>query len=80
LVRWEDEKTSLLSVGHDRTNSDASIGISLSSTRLASPGAIDLLKLLSILPDGLSDLELLQSSLPITNILACKTVLLGLSG
>jgi hypothetical protein len=79
LSRWESEKTSLLSVGHDRrSNLDISIGISLSSPRLmSSPGAMDLLRLLSILPDGLSNIELMQSSLPISDILACKTVLLG---
>ncbi|KAJ7882911.1 P-loop containing nucleoside triphosphate hydrolase protein [Mycena leptocephala] len=79
LARWESEKTSLLSVGHDRrSNLDISIGISLSSPRLtSSPGAMDLLRLLSILPDGLSNIELMQSSLPIPDILACKTVLLG---
>ncbi|KAF7339021.1 hypothetical protein MVEN_01978300 [Mycena venus] len=79
LARWKTEKTSLLSVGHDRmSNLDASIGISLSSPRVtASPGPLDLLRLLSILPDGLSNIELLQSSLPIPDVLACKTVLLG---
>ncbi|KAJ7199392.1 P-loop containing nucleoside triphosphate hydrolase protein, partial [Mycena pura] len=81
LARWETEKTSLLSAGHDRrSNLDASIAISLSSPRLmAQPGAKDLLSLLSILPDGLSDIELLQSKLPIQAVLACKTVLLSTS-
>ncbi|KAJ7354244.1 hypothetical protein DFH08DRAFT_804162 [Mycena albidolilacea] len=81
LARWEQEKTSLLSVGHDRgSNLDASIEISISSPRItSSPGAMDLLRLLSILPDGLSDNDLLQSSLPIPDILACKAVLLGTS-
>ncbi|KAF7364632.1 hypothetical protein MVEN_00332500 [Mycena venus] len=81
LARWETEKTALLSIGYDRrSNLDASIGISLSSTRLtASPGAMDLLKLLSILPDGLSDVELLHSDLPIKDILTCKAILLGTS-
>ncbi|KAJ7888616.1 hypothetical protein B0H14DRAFT_1192585 [Mycena olivaceomarginata] len=81
LARWETEKTSLLSEGFDRrSNLDASIAVSLLSPRLSSsPGAMDLLCLLSILPDGLSDVELLQSNLPITNILACKAVLLSTS-
>ncbi|KAJ7362591.1 hypothetical protein DFH08DRAFT_799615 [Mycena albidolilacea] len=39
----------------------------------------ELLRLLSILPDGLSDAELVQSTLPIPNILSCKTVLLATS-
>jgi hypothetical protein len=79
LAQWEKEKTSLLSVGNDRrSNLDASIEIFLLSLRLtSSPGALDLLKLLSILPDGLSNVELLQGSLPIPDILACKAVLLG---
>jgi hypothetical protein len=38
-----------------------------------------LLSLLSILPDGLSDAELVQSKLPIPNILSCKSVLLATS-
>ncbi|KAJ7791134.1 hypothetical protein B0H14DRAFT_3567829 [Mycena olivaceomarginata] len=60
LARWETEKTSLLSAGNDRKSDlDASIKLSLSSPRITS-GAKDLLSLLSILPDGLSDVELLQ--------------------
>ncbi|KAF7334760.1 hypothetical protein MSAN_02374500 [Mycena sanguinolenta] len=83
LARLEIEKTSLLSEGSDkRSNLDASIALSLSSPRLTSQaGAIDLLQLLSILPDGLSDVELVQSNLveAIPQILACKSVLLGTS-
>jgi hypothetical protein len=73
LARWDTEKTSLLSTGYDhRSNLDASIAISLSSPRLMSlPGNKDLLFLLSIFLDGLSDIELLQAKLPIENILAC---------
>jgi hypothetical protein len=40
---------------------------------------MDLLSLLSILPDGLSDIELVQSRVPIKDVLACKVVLLGTS-
>ncbi|KAJ7493534.1 P-loop containing nucleoside triphosphate hydrolase protein, partial [Mycena latifolia] len=81
LSRWETEKTSLLSDGHDRrSNLDASIALSLSSSRMNSlPGAKTLLSLLSILPDGLSDVELLQSNLPIQEILRCKATLIGTS-
>ncbi|KAJ7430254.1 P-loop containing nucleoside triphosphate hydrolase protein [Mycena galericulata] len=81
LTRWETEKTSMLSAGNDhRSNLDASIGISLSSSRLTSvAGAKDLLSLLSILPDGVSDVELLQSNFPIPNIRACKVALLRTS-
>ncbi|KAJ7481592.1 hypothetical protein FB451DRAFT_1236511 [Mycena latifolia] len=81
LARWKTEKTSLLSDGYDRkSNLDASINISLSSPRITScPGALDLLSLLSILPDGLSHAELVQISLPIPDILACKAALLSTS-
>jgi hypothetical protein len=79
LTRWETDKTLLLSEGHDRrTNLDASIAISLSSSRIT-PGAKDLLSLLSILPDGLSDNELFQTNLPIPDIRSCTAVLLATS-
>ncbi|KAJ7896709.1 hypothetical protein B0H14DRAFT_3605161, partial [Mycena olivaceomarginata] len=75
LTRWETEKTSLLSVGHDRkSNLDASINLSLSSPRITSDSK-ELLSLLSILPNGLSDAELVQSNLPIPDILSCKATL-----
>jgi hypothetical protein len=63
LLHWEDKKTSLISEGYDKgSNLDLSISISLSSPRLKTlPHAQDLLSLLSILPDGLSDVELVQS-------------------
>ncbi|KAJ7609912.1 hypothetical protein FB45DRAFT_804863 [Roridomyces roridus] len=79
LARLETERTALLSGGQDRRSSlDASIALSLSSPRMTSqPGAKDLLSLLAILPDGLSDVELAHSDLPIDNILACRTVLLS---
>ncbi|KAJ7452597.1 P-loop containing nucleoside triphosphate hydrolase protein, partial [Mycena latifolia] len=81
LNRWEMEKTTLLSEGHDRRSSlDASIALSISSSRMNSViGAKDLLSLLSILPDGLSDVELLQSNLSIQDILGCKATLIGTS-
>ncbi|KAJ7798420.1 P-loop containing nucleoside triphosphate hydrolase protein, partial [Mycena leptocephala] len=81
LSRWDNNTTSLLSVGYDRrSNLDLSIAMSLSSPRIASqPQAQDLLSLLSILPDGLSDIELRQSEIPIKNILSCKAALLRTS-
>ncbi|KAJ7476665.1 P-loop containing nucleoside triphosphate hydrolase protein, partial [Mycena latifolia] len=81
LNRWETEKTSLLSSSDDKRSSlDASIALSLESSRMNSvPGAKKLLSLLSILPDGLSDVELLQSNLSIPDILHCKVTLLGTS-
>ncbi|KAJ7181035.1 hypothetical protein C8R46DRAFT_1187272 [Mycena filopes] len=79
LARWRTEKTSLLSVGNDRTsNMDVSITLSLSSPRIT-PHSRKLLSLLSILPDGLSEAELVQSNLPIHDILTCKSVLIATS-
>ncbi|KAF8184621.1 hypothetical protein K438DRAFT_1111867 [Mycena galopus ATCC 62051] len=73
LSRWETERTSLLSVGFDRQSSlDASIGLSLASPRIT-PDSKELLSLLSILPNGLSDAELLHLRIP--NILSCKAML-----
>ncbi|KAJ7838345.1 hypothetical protein B0H13DRAFT_2419672 [Mycena leptocephala] len=78
LSRWEEEKTSLISDGYDRrSNLDLSISLSLSSPRLNSfPHSKDLLSLLSMLPDGLSDAELVQAKLPVDNILGCKAALI----
>ncbi|KAJ7875028.1 P-loop containing nucleoside triphosphate hydrolase protein [Mycena leptocephala] len=79
LSHWEEEKTSLISDGYDRTsNLDLSISLSLSSPRL-NPHSKDLLSLLSMLPDGLSDVELVQSKLSIDNILGCKAALIRTS-
>ncbi|KAJ7309492.1 P-loop containing nucleoside triphosphate hydrolase protein, partial [Mycena albidolilacea] len=79
LARWNTERTAVLSVGNDRkSNLDSSIQLSLSSPRITS-NSKELLSLLSILPDGLSDAELVQSKLPIPNILSCKSVLLATS-
>ncbi|KAJ7916362.1 P-loop containing nucleoside triphosphate hydrolase protein, partial [Mycena leptocephala] len=78
LSRWEQEKTSLISEGFDkRSNLDLSISLSLSSPRITClPHSYELLSLLSMLPDGLSDVELVQSKLPIDNILGCKAALI----
>ncbi|KAJ7711003.1 hypothetical protein B0H16DRAFT_1703633 [Mycena metata] len=78
ISRWETEKTSLISQGYDRrSNLELSISLSLSSPRITSmPHSQDLLALLSILPDGLSDAELKQAEFPIENILGCKATLL----
>ncbi|KAJ6592274.1 P-loop containing nucleoside triphosphate hydrolase protein [Mycena vulgaris] len=81
LARWEEEKTSVISEGYDkRSNLDLSISLSLLSPRVTSvPQCQDLLSLLSMLPDGLSNIELVQSKLPINDILSCKAVLLSTS-
>ncbi|KAJ7089087.1 hypothetical protein C8R44DRAFT_958235 [Mycena epipterygia] len=79
LARWETEKTALLSTGYDkRSNLDRSIIMSLESPRMT-PGAKVLLSLLSILPDGLSNIELIESDLPIQDILGCRATLLRTS-
>jgi hypothetical protein len=77
LSRWETEKTSLISEGFDkRSNLDLSISLSLSSPRMQLlPESQELLSLLSMLPDGLADVDLIQSKLPLENILTCKTAL-----
>ena len=81
LSRWEAEKTSMLSEGYNQiSNLDYSISLSLLSPRITSqPHSQDLLGLLSILPDGLSDTDLLQSKLPIEKISTCKAALLRTS-
>ncbi|KAJ7703831.1 hypothetical protein B0H16DRAFT_1704952 [Mycena metata] len=78
LSRWETEKTPLISEGSDRrSNLELSISLSLSSPRMTSmPHTQDLLALLSVLPDGLSDVELKQTQFLMKDILSCKTVLL----
>jgi tetratricopeptide (TPR) repeat protein len=78
LRRWETQRTSILSEGHNATsNMELSISLSLSGPRIMTmPHALDLLSLLSMLPDGLSNVELLQSDFPLENILACKSTLL----
>ncbi|KAJ6579123.1 hypothetical protein DFH09DRAFT_338484 [Mycena vulgaris] len=81
LARWEEEKTSLISDGYKKqSNLDLSISMSLLSPRITSvPHCRDLLSLLSMLPDGLSDVELVKSQLPIKDILSCKAALLSTS-
>ncbi|KAJ7024498.1 P-loop containing nucleoside triphosphate hydrolase protein, partial [Mycena alexandri] len=78
LSRWDTERTALLSDGFDkRSNLKLSISLSLSGSRMTSmPHSQDLLSLLSILPDGLSDVELKQSKFPIKDIFGCKAALL----
>ncbi|KAJ7744927.1 hypothetical protein B0H16DRAFT_1206108, partial [Mycena metata] len=77
LSRWQKEHTSVISEGYDqRSNLELSISLSLASPRITStPHAQELLSLLSILPDGLSDAELMQSNFAIQDILDCKRAL-----
>ncbi|KAJ7073867.1 hypothetical protein C8F01DRAFT_929264, partial [Mycena amicta] len=81
LTRWENERTSMLSEGVNRkSNLDISISVSFSSGRLKDvPGSLELLSLLSLLPDGLSDAFLLETKLPFANVLSCKVALLRTS-
>ncbi|KAJ6569412.1 hypothetical protein B0H19DRAFT_1135353 [Mycena capillaripes] len=81
LARWEAERTSLISDGHDqRSNLDISIMLSISSPRMmVVPGARDLLSLLSLLPDGISDLDLFQSDLPVAELPRSKAALMRTS-
>ncbi|KAJ7744879.1 hypothetical protein B0H16DRAFT_1857055, partial [Mycena metata] len=78
LLRWQREHTSVISDGYDqRSNLELSISLSLASPRITStPHSQELLSLLSILPDGLSDAELKQSNFAIQDILDCKRALL----
>ncbi|KAJ7824847.1 hypothetical protein B0H13DRAFT_1454390, partial [Mycena leptocephala] len=79
LARWKVEKTRVVSDGYDKRSSlEVSIMLSLSSPRMT-PDAAELLSLLSILPDGLSNTDLIQCDLPISNILGCRATLLRLT-
>ncbi|KAJ7235592.1 P-loop containing nucleoside triphosphate hydrolase protein [Mycena rebaudengoi] len=75
LSRWHSESTRMLSDGYDQRSSlDISIMLSFTSSRMTT-GAQALLSILSMLPNGLTDADLVQAQLPISNILACKTTL-----
>ncbi|KAJ7067364.1 hypothetical protein C8F01DRAFT_666009 [Mycena amicta] len=81
LERFKVERTAALVDGDDkRSNLETSIRISLSSPRMkSSPNAQELLSLVSLLPDGIFDADLLQSRLPIPEILHCKATLIRTS-
>ncbi|KAJ7615452.1 hypothetical protein FB45DRAFT_1108127 [Roridomyces roridus] len=81
LRRWDSERTALLSQGQDRRSSlDFSVSMSLSSPRImALTGATALLSLLAVLPDGVSQVELVQPKFPIRDPLACTAALLSTS-
>ncbi|KAJ7259618.1 hypothetical protein C8J57DRAFT_1638551 [Mycena rebaudengoi] len=66
----------MLSEGYDQRSSlDISIMLSYTSSRMT-PGAQELLSILSMLPDGLADADLVQAKLPILDILSCKATLI----
>ncbi|KAJ6596189.1 P-loop containing nucleoside triphosphate hydrolase protein, partial [Mycena vulgaris] len=79
LSRWNSERTRMLSDGYDKRSSlEISIMLSFTSPRMTT-GAQSLLSILSMLPDGLTDEDLVQAQLPIHNILACRAVLIRTS-
>ncbi|KAJ7271832.1 P-loop containing nucleoside triphosphate hydrolase protein [Mycena rebaudengoi] len=79
LSRWKFESTHMLSDGYDQRSSlDISIMLSFTSSRMT-VGAQDLLSLLSMLPDGLADVELVQAKLTIPDVLGCKSILIRTS-
>jgi hypothetical protein len=81
VSRWNTENTALLSDGYDKRSSlEKSIDMSLTSPRLNSnPHALDLLSLLSLLADGISEDELVSSKVPLANISECRSSLLQTS-
>ncbi|KAF8162084.1 hypothetical protein K438DRAFT_1985393 [Mycena galopus ATCC 62051] len=70
LARWKIVNTALLSDGHDkRSNLEKSIVRSLESPRISSSRpAKNLLSLLSLLPDGITDEDLVASQVPIPHV------------
>ncbi|KAJ7253872.1 hypothetical protein C8J57DRAFT_1658920 [Mycena rebaudengoi] len=79
LSQWKLESTRMLSEGYDQRSSlDISIMLSYTSSRMT-PGAQELLSILSLLPDGLADADLVQAQLPLPDILACKATLIQTS-
>ncbi|KAJ7273933.1 P-loop containing nucleoside triphosphate hydrolase protein [Mycena rebaudengoi] len=79
LSRWKSESTHMISDGYDQRSSlDISIMLSLTGSRMT-VGAQDLLSLLSMLPGGLTDVELVQAELGIPDILGCKSILIRTS-
>ncbi|KAF7298440.1 AAA domain-containing protein [Mycena kentingensis (nom. inval.)] len=78
LARWSTENIALLSDSEDKDHSlTASIRVSLSSPRLAStPGALELLSILSLMPDGIIEADLQPGIIPISQPLTAKVALL----
>ncbi|KAJ7257454.1 hypothetical protein C8J57DRAFT_1516916 [Mycena rebaudengoi] len=76
LSRWKAESTRMLSDGYDQRSSlDISIMLSYTSSRMT-PGAQEFLSILSMLPAGLADADLVQAKLPIPDILSCKATVI----
>ncbi|KAJ6547985.1 P-loop containing nucleoside triphosphate hydrolase protein, partial [Mycena vulgaris] len=81
LSRWKVENTALLSDGDDKqSNLEMSIILSLGSPRInSSPHARDLLSLLSILSDGITDEDINVSKIPLPDIASCRSSLIRCS-
>ncbi|KAJ7478635.1 hypothetical protein B0H11DRAFT_1280095 [Mycena galericulata] len=81
IRRWGNQKIALFSEGAGKGSSlEKSISLSLTSQRMTSnPDALQLLSLLSILPDGLSDHVLNQITFPFQNLLKVRSTLLRTS-
>ncbi|KAJ6485291.1 hypothetical protein DFH09DRAFT_1106254 [Mycena vulgaris] len=79
--RWRSENMALLSEGYDkRSNLGISIAMSLTSPRFKStPHALDLLSLLSLLPERITEAELISIKVPILEVPRCKSSLLQTS-
>jgi hypothetical protein len=76
LSRWKMESTQMLSEGYDQRSSlDISIMLSYTNPRMTA-GAQQLLSILTMLPDGLANSDMVQANLPIPDILACKATLI----
>jgi hypothetical protein len=69
----------MLSDGYDQRSSlDISIMLSYTSSQMTA-GAQQLLSILSMLPDGLADTDLVQAKLPIPDILTRKATLIQMA-
>ncbi|KAF8179544.1 hypothetical protein K438DRAFT_1251332 [Mycena galopus ATCC 62051] len=81
LARWKIENTALLSDGHDkRSNLEKSIVRSLGSPRISSSlPAKNLLSLLSLLPDGITDEDLVASKVSIPHVAHWRSLLVQTS-
>lgn len=81
LHRWQTESTSLLSDGPDKlSNLERSIRLSLTSPRMRStPQAQELLSLLSLMPEGLSDDALESIGMTLSDIPRSKATLIRTS-
>ncbi|KAJ7245231.1 hypothetical protein C8J57DRAFT_1679767 [Mycena rebaudengoi] len=76
LSWWKLESTRMLLEGYDQRSSlGISIMLSYTSSRMIA-GAQQLLSILSMLPDGLAEADLVEAKLPIPDILACKATLI----